>query len=82
MRCTIVLDSSQVGHFEGVCLSATRSIVIPVEDKDALLKYLFYQLTDRQTHNYENCVIYCRRTSDRVTISFEIEELDIDELDQ
>ena len=80
MRCIIVLATKQVGHFEGICLSASRSIVCAPET-NAMLKFLFSQLDDQQDYVYENCVVYCRKAETRVTISFEIEELDLTELD-
>ena len=80
MRCTIVLASKQVGYFEGICLSPSRSVVICSTENNGLLKHFFHQLNDQQDHKFENCIIYCRQSPARVTLSFEIEELDIDEL--
>ena len=80
MRCIIVLASKQLGHLDGVWLSRTKAIASSTEE-NTFLKFLFSQLNDEYLYRYADCIIYCRRTLNRVTLSFEIEHPVIVELD-
>ena len=52
-------------------VSESRAILSETDDNE-FLKQLFRRLDDQNEHVYEDCVIYCRKGIDKLTLNFEI----------
>ena len=61
-------------------ISESRAILSET-DNNEFLKQLFRSLDDQNEHIYEDCVIYCRKGTDKLTLNFEIVQLDLQNLD-
>ena len=80
MKCVLFLENRQFHHFNGVMVNEDRAILSGT-DENPFLKTVFHDLDDQNCHKYDECVIYCRKSTDRLTLNFEIVHLDLQNLD-
>ena len=80
MKCMLFLENRQFHHFKGVMLNESRAILSETGE-NAFLKQTLASLDDQNEHSYDECLIYCRQSSNRLTLNFEIVHLDLQNLD-